>query len=100
MLAGIHRNLTPDGVGLITVPSFDHILRFDAYYEFVRDHLLYFTETTFRRMLETNGFDILEMGLFNEDTIYAYVRKRPVVALLGLSSNYMKLRSELNAFDR
>jgi hypothetical protein len=48
-------------------------------------------------MLETNGFDIQEMGLFNEDTIYAYVRKRPVVALSGLSTNYMKLRSELNA---
>lgn len=97
MLAGIHRSLTPDGVGLITVPSFDHILRYDAYYEFVRDHLLYFTETTLRRMLETNGFDVVEMGLFNEDTIYAYVRKRPVVALSGLANNYMKLRSELNA---
>lgn len=97
MLAGIHSNLKPDGVGLITVPSFDHILRYDAYYEFVRDHLLYFTEATLRRMLESNGFDVVEMGLFNEDTIYTYVRKRPVVSLSGLANNYMKLRSELNS---
>jgi SAM-dependent methyltransferase len=96
MLAGIYNSLAPDGVGLITVPSFDHILRYNAYYEFIRDHLLYFTETTLRRMLETNGFDIIETDLFNEDTIYAYVKKRPVVALSGLANNYMKLRSELN----
>ncbi len=97
MLAGIHSSLSPDGVGLITVPSFDHILRHNAYYEFVRDHLLYFTEATLQRMLETNGFEVIEITLFNEDTICAYVRKRPVVTLSGLADNYMKLRHELNA---
>lgn len=96
MLAGIHRNLAQDGVGLITVPSFDHIIRHNAYYEFVRDHILYFTEATLRRMLEMNGFDVVEITLFNEDTICAYVRKRPVVTLSGLADNYMRLRRELN----
>jgi SAM-dependent methyltransferase len=96
MLAGIHSSLSSDGVGLITVPSFDHIQRHNAYYEFVRDHLLYFTEATLRRMLETNGFDVIEVTLFNEDTICAYARKRPVIALGGLTDNYMRLRRELN----
>ena len=42
MLQAIYRNLEDDGMGLITVPSFEYIMDHDSYYELIRDHIAYY----------------------------------------------------------
>jgi 2-polyprenyl-3-methyl-5-hydroxy-6-metoxy-1,4-benzoquinol methylase len=55
------RNLVSDvGVIYISVPNVDYLLGKNCLYEFVADHLVYFTEKTLRKALEINGFSILE----------------------------------------
>jgi len=55
------RNLvSDDGVIYISVPNVDYLLEKNCLYEFVADHLVYFTEKTLRKALEINGFSILE----------------------------------------
>ena len=49
-----------DGVIYISVPNVDYLLEKKCLYEFVADHLVYFTEKTLRKAMEINGFNILE----------------------------------------
>ncbi len=76
MLQGIYENLTEDGVGLITVPSFEYFQEHSSYYEFIRDHIAYYTEDTLKRLVENCGFAVSETSRFNNDTIEMIVRKR------------------------
>lgn len=76
MLQCISRNLTDDGVGLIMVPSLEHLLKPGGFYDITRDHIAYYSEDTLRFLLCKNGFDILEHGEVSQLYIYAIVRKR------------------------
>jgi hypothetical protein len=77
MLDCIYRNLSEDGMGLITVPSLEYILKYDGYYELIRDHIAYFTYDTLRYLLEHHGFEVLEEEMVNRDTLSVIVRKTP-----------------------
>lgn len=76
MLAAIRANLAADGIGLLTVPSFEYILEHDGYYELIRDHLAYYTFDSLGRLLHQNGFQVLEQELVNRDTLAVIVRKQ------------------------
>lgn len=103
MLRGIYENLTEDGVGLITVPSFEYFQEHGSYYEFIRDHIAYYTEDTLKRLLDICGFKVLEMKRFNDDTIEAIVRKRKCLSLVDYSgqANIMncKIKQLLASFS-
>ncbi len=75
MLDCIRNNLTEEGMGLITVPSLEYILRYDGYYELIRDHIAYYTFDTLRYLLESHGFRVLEEELVNRDTLSVIVRR-------------------------
>lgn len=75
MLRNIWHNLKPQALGLITVPSFEYILRYNGYYELLRDHIANYTEFTLQKLLQDCGFELLSMDLVNRDTIEAIVRK-------------------------
>ena len=59
-LSCLRNLLSDDGVIYISVPNVDYLLEKNCLYEFVADHLVYFTEKTLRKALEINGFSILE----------------------------------------
>ena len=61
----VREALNDSGIGYLTVPNLDYLLDTACLYEFVADHLSYFTEDTLCRALELNGFDVLESGLIN-----------------------------------
>lgn len=87
-LRGIYNNIVDEGVGLVEVPNFDMILRKELFSEFIMDHLLYFTKETLVRVLEVNGFDVLECkSIWYDYILSAVVKKRK---LLDLSSFYDK----------
>ena len=98
MLRSIYNNLTDDGMGLITVPSFEYILENDGYYELIRDHLAYYTFDSLRFALEKNGFEVLEQEIVNRDTISAIVRKRKKADISRIKSEYGVICGQLNDY--
>lgn len=76
MLQCISENLTHEGLGLITVPSFEYILQHDGYYELIRDHIAYYTFDTLKFVAEAAGFTVLEQEIVNRDTLSVIVRKK------------------------
>lgn len=76
MLRCLAENLREEGIGLITVPSLEYILKYDGYYELIRDHLAYYTFDTLRYTVEAAGFEVLEEEMINRDTLSVIVRKK------------------------
>lgn len=78
MLRAIYGNLSEDGMGLVTVPALEYIWEQGSYYELIRDHIAYYSFETLGRLLEENGFAVLEEEIINRDTIAAVVKKVPL----------------------
>ena len=109
MLRNIGRNLKPQALGLITVPSFEYILRYNGYYELLRDHIANYTEFTLQKLLQDCGFELLSMDLVNRDTIEAIVRKADpdelselhysgrLIDVSALRDSYDRLSASVNA---
>ena len=98
--------MTPNAVGFVTVPNLDYLLRTKCFYEFVADHLSYFTKKTLIHAFERNDFDILKCYTINEDNdIVAVVKKRRpnnTVAVikydepLDISGHYKEVENLIN----
>lgn len=109
MLRNIWHNLKPQALGLITVPSFEYILRYNGYYELLRDHIANYTEFTLQKLLQDCGFELLSMDLVNRDTIEAIVRKADpdelselhysgrLIDVSALRDSYDRLSTSVNA---
>ncbi len=98
MLQAIYRNLDDDGMGLITVPSFEYIMDHNGYYELIRDHIAYYTFDTLASLLERNGFQVLECEMLNRDTLSMVVKKRPQMEAGNLLDGYVELRREMDTY--
>lgn len=60
-LSGLRNNLEKNSVGIIEVPNFDHMILNGIDYDYTREHLMYFTEYTFKKMLTLCGFECIKM---------------------------------------
>lgn len=80
MLRAIRHNLAEGGMGLVTVPALEYIVEQGSYYELIRDHIAYYSFGALRRLMELNGFEVLEEELMNRDTIAMVVKKAPSVS--------------------
>lgn len=59
-LRGIRANLAPGAVGLVEVPNFEALLEQGRFFDFLAEHVNYFTPRTLRAALELQGFDVIE----------------------------------------
>ena len=102
MLRNIWHNLKPKALGLITVPSFEYILRYNGYYELLRDHIANYTEFTLQKLLQDCGFELLSIDLVNRDTIEAIVRKADPDELseLHYSGHLIDVSALRDSYDR
>ena len=98
MMRCIYNNLTEEGYGLVTVPSFEYILEQDSFYELIRDHIANYSQDTLRFLLEKNGFRVLECSRINRDTWAMIVQKRPRVNVDGLQQNFALLKAQMTEF--
>lgn len=98
MLQCIYNNLTQDGVGLITVPSWEYVVSNGSFYELLRDHIANYSEQTLRFLLQKNGFAVLESEIVNKDTLSVIVQKRPRADVGGMKTTFRTLSGELRAF--
>lgn len=98
IIKNIYKNTTAHAVGFITVPNLEYLLKTKCFYEFVADHISYFTKKTLRYALEVNGFDVLECQTINEENdIAAIVKKRQK---LDLSREYSYVDSLIKDLQR
>lgn len=98
MLRCIYNNLTEDGVGLVTVPSLEYILKYDGYYELIKDHIAYYSEETLRFLFQKNGFEVVKCETVNRDTHAILVRKRQKVDVSSWMANFEELKLELHQY--
>ena len=76
----IYNNISDHAVGFVTVPNLEYLLKTKSFYEFVADHLSYFTKDTLRFAFESNGFEVLDCDIINEENdIAVVVKKRHVL---------------------
>ena len=109
MLRNIWHNLKPKALGLVTVPSFEYILKYNGYYELLHDHIANYTEFTLQKLFQDNGFEVLDMRLVNRDTIEIIVKKADpddltnlryngqLIDVSSLKESYDRLNDEVNA---
>ena len=95
MLQCIYNNLTGDGVGLVTVPSLEYILKYDGYYELIKDHIAYYSEETLKFLFQKNGFEVVDCHTVNRDTHSIMVRKRKKADVSSWKENFDSLKQEL-----
>lgn len=89
IIQAIHRNITLGAIGFVTVPNFDYLKKTKCFYEFVADHLSYFTKDTLRFAFEKNGFEILDCYIINNDNDIAIIVKKRVP--LDISDQYIEV---------
>lgn len=98
MLQLAYKNLKDGGIGLVQVPSLEHLLKPGGYFDITRDHIAYYDEETLSFLLQKNGFEILEHGETGEVYIYAIVRKRVPVDVLNVWKDIEPLTDEVRWF--
>jgi len=80
IIKNIYKNVTDNAAGYVVVPNLDYLLETKCFYEFVSDHLSYFTKKTLTYAFEKNGFDVLECYTINNDNdIVAVVKKKKIL---------------------
>jgi cyclopropane fatty-acyl-phospholipid synthase-like methyltransferase len=98
-LQGICANLREGAVGLIESHTIDKILETQRFYDFVLDHLSYFTLRTMRLSLELSGFEVLHIERNRDgENITAIVRKPPAAPLETIRDHHDILQANLSQF--
>ena len=83
-LKSVKSMLTSDGVVYVSVPNLERILEMDCVYEFVVDHLVYFSKDTLSLAFSMNGMEVLtQYSKNNENDLVVVARRRQVTDLSG-----------------
>ena len=99
VLNALRNNLSQGAVGLIEVPNFEEALIHNLFFDFITDHLLYFTEETLAFTLHNNGFEILKMEkVWHGALLSAVVRKRKPVEVVGFKTALTNLKNSIEDF--
>ncbi|MDD5698415.1 MAG: class I SAM-dependent methyltransferase [Victivallaceae bacterium] len=91
VIGNIHKATSADAAGFVTVPNLEYLLKTNCFYEFVVDHISYFTEKTLTFAFEANGFNVLDCGLINNENDIAIVVKKK--KSLDISQQYVKVET-------
>ena len=81
----------------MTVPSFEYILEENSFYEFIPDHLSYFTEDSLSSLMNRCGFDVLKKERVNRDTISVWVKKKARPDVSGLIEKQKSIARDITA---
>jgi SAM-dependent methyltransferase len=95
-LKTVYSNTSLDAVGYVTVPNLDYLVETRCFYEFVADHLSYFTKSTLSFALERNGFEVLKCEeINNRNDVAVLVKKRQAISLQDDYRNVQRLIQDL-----
>lgn len=94
----IYNNTTDSAVGLIMVPSMEHLLKPGGFYDITADHIAYYDKSTLNFMVQKNGFKVLEQGEIADMYIYAIIHKKKIYNLTDIWSDVEPLANEIENF--
>jgi SAM-dependent methyltransferase len=98
-LAAIRAHLKPEGVGLVEVPNLDILLAQHRFFDFIPEHVNYFSADTLRLVLELAGFEVLAIEPVQDDeALRALVRRKKLDPLHGLSTRVEELKRDVSVF--
>lgn len=98
-LQGITHNVVTGGVGLIETPSFEKVIETNRFYDFMQDHLSYFTVDTLRLACELSGFDVLHIERNrDEENLTVIVQKRRLPDFGIMRAHQAKLMEQVAQF--
>ena len=98
MLQCVSNNLVDGGIGLVMVPSLEHLLTPGGFYDITRDHIAYYSKDTLAFLLQKNGFDVIEQGEISPIYIYAIVKKRLPIDLKSIWADVEPLAEQMRKF--
>lgn len=88
-LRGIAASLSAGAVGIVEVPAFEHMIEGNLSYDWVADHLSYFTSDSLRLALELAGFEVLRIErVWHGYDWAATIRRRPRLKLDDMRADY------------
>lgn len=91
--------LKPDGIALLEVPNFDIINQLSLFNEFIPDHVSYFTESTFQKLLSISGFEVNAVNTYWNDYIISVIaRRRKRISWDNFSKKRVELRHQIIEF--
>ena len=97
-LKKINGLLKKDGFVYISVPNLQRILDKACFYEFVVDHLVYFSKNTLRKALEISGFDITKIYLKNNDNDIVAIAKK--ASSMDFSTKINEMRAVVSSITK
>ena len=104
MMRAIYNNLTDNGVGFLTVPNSDYIFNNGAFYQIIRDHLIYFSKESLFFFIEkkslnfNNQFNFVFDKLYND--INSYIKNYKKIAVWGAGHEALAILSCYNLHDK
>lgn len=96
LMRNIYRNTTSDAVGIIQVPSMEHLLEPCGFFDITSDHIAYYDQKTLSFLMEKNGFEVLEIGDVAQIYIYSIVRKKRLYDVNSAWNDIDVLISQIN----
>lgn len=98
-LAAIRAHLKPGGVGLVEVPNLDTLLRDDRFFDFIPEHVNYFSTRTLRLVIELAGFSLLSIDPVQDgEALRALFRWDGLPQMDGLRRRVDQLGADISAF--
>lgn len=98
-LLTVRSNLAPASVGLVEVPNLDKLVADKRFFDFIPEHVNYFSARTLRLALELAGFEVVEVDpVDNGESLRALVRWHGLPDFDGLSQRAASLGVDIAAF--
>jgi SAM-dependent methyltransferase len=98
-LLTVRANLAPGAAGLIEVPHLETLAADKRFFDFIPEHVNYFTPRTLRLALELVGFEVVALDpVDNSEALRALVRWAGLPEYEGLAQRAVSLRTDISAF--
>ncbi len=98
-LLTVRANLAPRAAGLVEVPNLDTLVSGKRFFDFIPEHVNYFSPRTLRLALELAGFEVIGLDLVdNGESLRALVRWHGVTDYSDLADRVTSLRADVSKF--
>lgn len=98
-LRAIRENLRHGAVGLVEVPNLDFLVAESRFFDFIPEHVNYFSSSSLSLALQLGGFDVLETTpVQGGEALRALVRLKDGIALDAIGARVLELRKAMADF--
>ncbi len=98
-LGSIRKNLRAAAVGLVEVPNLEKLIAEGRFFDFIPEHVNYFSPDSLRLALELGGFEMLEiLPVQDGESLRAFVRSKQQPSFAGIERCVGEMRESIARF--